>query len=308
MSTPAGPSRNDDRPHLRLVDSTADPHTWDLSRPPALLACAGAPICLTADEADLIRLTNDAASHVGHILEADTDPDDVSTAEYLVEYMMVVYGLNRRAKGDRVVAIESNYRRYLIPYFVERSFASRHGGAIAKLRLPDLEAVPRILAGDAPLPAATVAADQFAFRDRTGLQCLHLTLRDAAAVVTEADALDEALADGRVSTYPDIRSGEDLVRPEELRREGLLTESDRPHGIAASTATNILRDLKLALARAREHGATVGVNSDIAALEPLPERRQREVRPRPQYVSLQQTKTVAGVMPPIGQIVLGKLR
>lgn len=73
---------------------------------------------------------------------------------------------------------------------------------------------------------------------------------------------------------------------------------------AASTATNILRDLKLALARAREYGATVGVNSDIAAVEPLPERRQREVRPRAQYVSLQQTKAVAGVMPPIGQIVL----
>lgn len=304
MSIQPRPSKNDDRPQLHLVDPAA-PHRWDLSRPPALLACAGAPISLTSDEADLIRLTNDAASYVGNILEADTDPDDVPTAEYVVEYMMVVYGLNRRAKGDRVVAIESNYRRYLIPYFVEHAFNRRHGvGGVATLRLPDLEAVPRLLAGDSLLPAATVAADQFPFRDRTGLRCLHLSLRDAESVVTEVHAFHQAIADGRISAYRDIRSGEDLVRPHDLRQEGLLTESDRPHGVAASTAKNILRDLKLALGRARQHGATIGVDSDIAALEPLPERRQRDTRPKPQYVSLQQTRAVASVLPPIGQVVL----
>src|SRR5699024_5784901 len=137
-----------------------------------------------------------------------------------------------------------------------------------------------------------------------GLQCLHLSLEDARHVVTDSALLDEALDTGRVSTYPDIRTGEPLVRPQDLRAAGLLIEPSTAHGIAASTAKNVLRDLKLSFTRARDHGADLSLSVDLTVVEPLPDKRQRDNRAKPEYVSLQQTRTVAGELPLIGQVVL----
>lgn len=224
MSAPAPASHPSGVPQLRVVGDTGAEPGWNLDRPLALLACAGAPLQLTAEEADLVALTNAAGHYARRILDPDVEPDDVHPAEYIVEYMMAAHGLNRRAKGDRVAAVESNHRRYLIPFFTELAFTRPEGKkGIAYLRLPQLETVPRMLAGDAPLPAATVAADQF--RDRVGLQCLHLNVDDARHVVTDNALLDAAALDtGRLPTYPDIRTGEALVRPHDLRAAGLLAE------------------------------------------------------------------------------------
>ncbi|RYI24240.1 hypothetical protein EVU97_00510 [Dermacoccus sp. 147Ba] len=126
-----------------MVGNTGAQTVWNLDRPLALLACAGAPVQLSAEEADLVALTNAAGHYAGRILDPDVEPDDVHPAEYVVEYMMVAHGLNRRAKGDRVAAVESNHRRYLIPFFTELAFTRPEGKkGIAYLRLPQLETVP----------------------------------------------------------------------------------------------------------------------------------------------------------------------
>src|SRR5690606_34238789 len=162
VSAPAPASHPSGVPQLRVVGDTGAEPGWNLDRPLALLACAGAPLQLTAEEADLVALTNAAGHYARRILDPDVEPDDVHPAEYIVEYLMAAHGLNRRTKGARVPAVESNLRRYLIPFFTELAFTRPEGKkGIAYRRLPQLETVPRMLAGDAPLPAATVAADQF---------------------------------------------------------------------------------------------------------------------------------------------------
>ena len=149
-------------------------------------------------------------------------------------------GTERETGSKSVISV---HRRYLVPFLVELA-ATRPAGrrGVAALTIRHLETLPRMLAGDLPLPAATVAGDRLG---RRGVGCIFLALPDAAAVtVGGRAALDRAVADGPVPVHADARTGEPIVRAADLRGAGLLLESATPHGLAKSTATNVLRDLR----------------------------------------------------------------
>jgi len=145
-------------------------------------------------------------------------------------------GTNRRTGGGRAADIAGDLTRYVLPFAVELAAARPPGRrGIAHLRVQQAEELQTILAGDQALPAATVAADRL--KGRLAVTCLWLTPADAARVCTDGEpALAQALADGRLTTRAD-RYGQQLVFAADLRAADLLEEPDRPHGLAASTAT-----------------------------------------------------------------------
>src|SRR5262249_36905547 len=252
-SAPHPPHRHDQRRgnHLQLVGTPASAEApsvagavtaWSAGRPPLLRVCAGEALLLAESDVDLVTLVNQAAQIGPWLLDDTADPDDHRLAEVLLEYLCHRYGVQRRGKGDRIINLESIYRRHLLPFLVELDTMRppQHRG-VAHLRLRHLESLPAVLAGDAPLPAATVAGDLL---NRRGIACVYLDLADAGRVADGGPAaLETALASGVVPVRTDARTGQDIVLTADLRTAGLLVEPDTPHGIAASTAGNVLRDL-----------------------------------------------------------------
>lgn len=277
-------------------------------RPILMRLCAGEPTVLTKDEVNMLELSNDATTSDLTLLDEDTDPDDVHPAEYVLEHFVATYGQNRQANGDRVQAITSQHGRYVIPFLVELAFrlpAAKRG--MSSLRLNHVEKLPQILAGDAVLPAAVVAAGILKSNGgpNVAIQCLHLAL-DHAAVVTcgGADGLSSAIDSGQLATYADTRTGELLVRPYDLRAAGLLMEPERPHGLKKNSATNVLRDMRLAFERAQAHGVNNRVTFKLKAIDPLTANRMNDERETREYVGLAEIAITAAKMPPIGQVNL----
>ena len=311
MSTAASNHRPDRHLHLAgssdRAGATSAPsparEAWTVARPPLLRLCGGEPLLLDDAEVDLVALVNQAPQIAAWLLDDDADPDDYRLAEVLVEYLCHRFGIQRRGKGDRFKDLESIYRRHLLPFLIEldASLPAQHRGVAAK-RLRHLQRLPAILAGDEPLPAATVAGDLL---NRRGIACIYLDIDLAARVVAGgARALEVALQEGRVTLRKDVRTGQDIVLAADLRTTGLLIERTAPHGCATSTATKVLSDLKNAIDRARDHGAAVRGRFRLVATEPLPGNRMRLPRARAGYVSLSDIATTAPHLPPIGQVVL----
>lgn len=294
--------------YLRPVPDTTAGHDdagagWATTRPALVRVCAGEPLLLTDADIHLVDLVNSAADLHDRLLPDAADPDEYRLAEVMVEFLCTRYGVQRHGKGDRLKSVVSEHRRYLIPFLVELA-ATRPAGrcGVAALTIRHLETLPRMLAGDLPLPAATVAGDRLG---RRAVGCIFLGLPDAAAVTAGGrTALDRAVADETVPVHADARTGEPIVRAADLRGAGLLLESATPHGLAKSTATNVLRDLRLAVERARDLGAGVRGRFTLTAIEPLPGNRLRPPKPAAEYVSLTQIAANAAHLRVIGQVVL----
>lgn len=298
--------------HLRLATdpSSAVPSPgptasspWTAARPALLRLCAGEALLLHDQDVDLVDLVNRCHEIEPYLIDDDIDPDDFRLAEVLVEYLCHRYGVQRRGKGDRLTNLSSTYRRHLLPFLIELDIARPpdQRGAAA-LRLRPLEALPKILAGDKPLPAATVAGDLLR---RRGVACVYLSREDAGRVVHGGHtALDTALAQGLVDLHTDARTGEGIIRAADLRSASLLLEREEPHGLSASTARNVLRDLKNVIARAAAHGAGVRGTFALEATEPLPSRRMRCPREPSGYIPLCNIAATAAHLPPIGQLIL----
>ncbi|QGN58094.1 tyrosine-type recombinase/integrase [Nostocoides sp. HKS02] len=297
------------RRHLDLVPAAPQPTDLDrvsalADRPALMRLCAGEPLVLTQQECNLVELLNTFEQLTAPLLDPNVDPDQYRLAEVALEHLTSHHGTNRQAKGDRVKSVSSTHHRYLLPFLIELD-ATRpqdHRGA-ADLRITHLEALPRVLAGDLPLPAATVAADRLGHK--LSIIRVFLTLEDAGQVVDGGDqALAVALATGAVPVHRDVRTGQDIVRATDLRKAGLLLEPGKAHGIARSSANNVLRDLRAAIDRARDHGVNLRGNFHLDAIEPLQHRRQR---PKKAKISTIPLATVAGTsahLPVIGQVVL----
>jgi hypothetical protein len=233
------------RPALRLAGAVA---AFDM-RPDLVRLFAGQPVAL--DRADLIGFAN--GSYAG--LDPDVDPDDYLLAEVALDLFHRCVGTNRRTKGDRARSMASDLRRYVLPFAIELAAAcgpDRRG--IAHLRVQQAEQLQLILAGDHALPAATVAGNRLR---RLAITCLWLTLADAARVCKGgATELRLAMSQGRLSATFD-QQGRKLVFAADLRAADLLEEPDRPHGLATTTASNIVTLLRLAIDRGRDLGAGV---------------------------------------------------
>jgi hypothetical protein len=192
-------------------------------RPAVLRLCAGQPLLLGEDEVDFVDLVNSAGDLEALLLDVEADPDGYRLAEVAVEYFCTHYGIQRHGKGDRLKSLISVYRRYLVPFLVELD-ASRPAGrrGVADLRISHLEMLPRVLSGERPLPAATVAGDLL---KRRGIGCLFLCHDDAATVTDGgATALEVTLASGTVALHTDVRTGEAIIRAADLRAAGVLIE------------------------------------------------------------------------------------
>lgn len=272
-------------------------------RPPLQLLCSGATLTLSDEEVDLIALVNSADEHIMSLLDLDADPDEYRLTEVLIEHLLHRYGVERRANGDRVTSIVSALRRHLLPFLIELDEtrpADRRG--VGHMRITHLEQLPRVLSGDLDLPAATVAGDRL---KRRGVACVYLTLHDAAEVTVGGElALRHALDEGRLQPRIDLRTGEPIVMALHLRQAGLLIEPEAPHGIQRSTSGNVLRDLKLAVDRARGHGATIRGTFHLSPVEPLAGNQARAPRAGQSTVTLSQTAALAAQMSVIAQAVL----
>lgn len=272
-------------------------------RPALQRVCAGQPLLLTDDEVDLIDMVNRADDLIDTLLDLDGDPDDYRLAEVLIEFLCRRYGVERHADGDRVTSVQSVVRRHLIPFLVETDATRPEGRrGVGALRVTHLERLPRVLSGDLPMPAATVAGDQLR---RRGAACIYLSLADAAQVTHGgAEVLTAALQDGTITRHTDIRTGESIVMALDLRRAGILEEPTTPHGIRETTAGNVLRDLKLAIERARGHGAAIRGTFQLSAITPLPANLARQSKPKARAVNLSDTATLAGRLSVVAQVVL----
>lgn len=305
MSATASPRGATSPASLHLLPSTQEAATtaWRSHRPPVLRVCAGEALLLTDAEVDLVALVNRARDITTWLLDDSASPNDYRLAEVLLEHVCHRYGIQRIAKGDRVLNLESAYRRHLLPFLIELDASLPEGQqGVAAKRLRHLERLPAVLAGDEPLPAATVAGEQLG---RRGVACIFLSLNDAAAVTRGgANAVHRAIEQGRLPVHADTRTGEEIIRSADLRADGLLMERETAHGLARSTAGNVLRDLKLAMGRARDHGADIRGQFDLVATEPLAEKRLREPRQPASHVTITETADTARWMPPTGQAVL----
>ena len=185
---------------LRLATLVAG----DDHRPALLRLCAGEPVDLPS--IDLIEFVN--GSYGG--LDPDVHSDQYSLAEIALERFHSHVGTFRRTKGDRATGIASDLGRYLLPFAVELAATHPPGRrGIAHLRVPEAEQLQSMLAGDNPLPAATVAADRLR---RLAITCLWLTPADAAQVCHGgATAVRQAMADDRGS--PRTHSGPGCAHP-----------------------------------------------------------------------------------------------
>ncbi|QWC84461.1 hypothetical protein KLP28_12925 [Nocardioidaceae bacterium] len=256
-------------------------------------------MALSESESDLVVLVNQANDDADLVdnLFADIDPDDFRLAEILLEELLRRYGVHRKANGDRIRDVASEVCRYVVPFLVELSHtapAERRG--VSQLKVTDLERLPRILAGDLVLPAATVAGDRLG---RRAASAIWLSVDDATRLCGR-DAVADATSAGDLEVHPDVRTGQPLILAADLRRAGLLTEPETAHGLKRNTATNVLRDLRYAIDRARPPLTTC----DLQAIEPLGPRRKRQQKPVPSPLDLRQVRQLAASLSPLHQVCL----
>ncbi|OIQ76240.1 phage integrase family protein [mine drainage metagenome] len=298
------------RTHLRALTTGAHADTrTDLER-----LCAGEPVLM--DRIDLIDFANSRWPG----LDPNVDPDDHLLAEAMLAWFHDHVGVERRTEGDRSTGIAGDLRRYLLPFALETTAAlPATRRSIAQLRVADVRHLPRILAGDLPLPAATVAGDLLR---RRALTCVWLNVSDAADVSHGGrPAVLAALADATIARHHDAH-GQVAIFAADLRAAGLLiehtpdqdTEPDEDienggHGLQITTAGNILSVLAMVSDHARANGANLrGDFHALRAIKPIPSRRKRRPAAPPSLVTLAMVRRVCRHLHPTAQVVLWCLR
>ncbi|EYR65321.1 hypothetical protein N866_00625 [Actinotalea ferrariae CF5-4] len=270
---------------------------------PLLALTDGHPVLLGADDADLIALVNAGTQ----ILDPGTDPDQVTPATLQLAWFVHHVGTMRHTDGDRSVNLGSALTRYIVPFLLELAAAKpADARGVADLWFAEAEALPRILSGGAPLPAATVAGDLLR---RSALTCVWLPLLDAGQVSHGGTAaVTDAISHRRLSTHRD-GAGHVLVRTADLRTAGLLLEPAGPHGIDTGTARNVLFPFKQAMLRAANLGAHLRGNFEtLRPIKPLISQRLRTPRVDPGYTSLADIHALAAHLSVVHQVALWLLR
>ena len=281
-----------------------------------LRASAGEPTVLSDAAVDLVEFANAELS-----VDLHRDPASYTVAE------MVLSWFHRRAhdervwNGDRLKGVESNLRRYLLPFVMEFAVSSAPTGPSTRSRRPgqvemsDLpvatvgqfsvlhaEHLASMLAGDRPLPAATVAGDLLG---RSAVRCVWLSLEDAGAVCDGGlAAVELAVRSGTVSAHR-TSQGEVVISAVSLRAVGLLREPGTVHGRAGGTATHLVFELAEAMERARVLGVPVsGDFTSVHAIEPVNDRRRSLPRARRSDVSIVEVVDLCVFLPPIHQVAV----
>lgn len=276
---------------------------------PVLALAAGLPIVLTRTELKWTRLA-DACALLENttVLDVNETPDDYTPAAVLVDDILVRHGVMRDAGGARMLGIDTDLNRWLLPFLVETTAAlAPQKRGIGRGTRAMYGALPLVLSGGAPLPAATVAADLLNTKKdpKLGAMCIWLTLECAAHVtVGGAEALEAALAAGEVTVEADVRAGTPLVAAAELRRAGLLIEPCKPHGVSVNTARNVTTLLKNAAQHARDLGASVPGDWAFRPRKPLFAQQVVRRRTAKRDVRFDEISLLAPYMPVIGQLVI----
>ncbi len=270
---------------------------------PLLDLVSGLPVKLTNADTDLIAWVNGRPT----VLAPDADLGQASPGQLNLDWFAEYVGKHGKTDGERAVGLAGALTRYVLPYVVEWALD----------RAPNLRTVTdftfargtglaEILAGQQPLPAATVAGDLLG---RRAAACIWLTPPDAGSVSHGG----LAAVHGRISardlpTHRDS-SGHVLIRAADLRGLGLLIEPEQAHGVAKGTADNDLFPFKQAMLRASDHGVQVrGDYRRLQSIDPLLDDRLRAPREDAGYFSLPTVRAIATHLTVVHQIVLWMLR
>ncbi len=161
-------------------DALAASNAWNpaASRQDALVSERSGLLDLAAGRAivipgaDLVQLAN--LRYEGP--DPDADPDSISAARYALDMYWYRAGEARPIGGERARGMHYVLCCYLLPFLLEHR---GEGGPLqaARLRISDVTTLVQVLAGERPMPAATVAADRV---KRLAVTCHWLTLDDAA--------------------------------------------------------------------------------------------------------------------------------
>lgn len=270
---------------------------------PLIALTSGHPMAVTETDVDFIELANKDPQ----ILEVDVDPDTVTPATMQLAWFVHHVGATHATDGDRSNNLASSLRRYILPFLIELADSKPvDQRGISDLRFAEAEVLTRILAGAAPLPAATVAGDHLR---RSALTCVWLSVLDAGRISHGGtSAVTEAISRRRLTTRRDAK-GHELVFAADLRKTGLLIERDEPHGVDRDYAWNVLYPFKQATLRAVNLGARLRGNFEaLTPIEPLRIHRMRERRTLPGYTCLSTIRKVAEHLTVVEQAVLWLLR
>lgn len=276
---------------------------------PVMALAKGAPITLTRSEVCWKTLVNaTSALCAASALDPLAAAGQHTIAEVLVDDVLVRHGLMRDAGGARVAGIGSDLNRWLLPFLIETTAAlPRRSRSIAGTTRNAYAALPLVLSGAQPLPAATVAADLLSSDGEVhlGAMCVWLPLDKAARVVLGGkEALAAAIAEGHLTTHRDVRDEKPLVHTAALRQLGLLIEPTEPHGLRKSTASNITTLLKNGAQHARDLGASVPGNWAFRAREPLAAQLQVRQRTPKRNVSFGEVARLCAHLPVIMQLTI----
>ena len=266
-----------------------------------LVSCR--PVHLTHADTDLIDWVNNRPT----VLGPDVDPRDANPAQLNLDWFAEYVGKYGKTDGARAVHLAGALTRYVLPYLVEWALDREPGSStVGNFAFGRGTYLAEVLAGQQPLPAATVAGDLL---DRRAAACVWLTLPDAGAVSRGGLAAVQDKVSARELTTSRDGSNRVLVRAAELRRLGLLIEPQGSHGVAKGTADNYLSPLKQAMLRAHDHGADVrGDYRRLFSIEPLLDDRLREPREDAGYFDLHTVRAIAAHLSVVHQIVLWMLR
>jgi hypothetical protein len=286
-------------------DALAASNAWDpaASRQDALVSERSGLLDLADGKAivipgaDLVQLAN--LRYEGP--DPDADPDSISADRYALDMYWYRAGEARRIGGERARGMHYVLCRYLLPFLLEHRGEDGPLQA-ARLRISDVTTFVQVLAGERPLPAATVAADRL---KRLAVTCHWLTLDDAAI----ACAIDRGELAGSIDGRVPVRltdDGQPVVRAMDLRAAGMLIEAQEPHGLGRETADLVVQLLHATWRQAGNHGARmVGDPRSITAKRPLPANRQRAPKPSARvHVPLARCLEVAARLHPVHQRAL----
>lgn len=274
------------------------PYALKVARAAIEAVAAGTPVLIP--RIDLVALAN--LPYEGP--DPDIDPNDVAAATYALDVFWYRASEMRTIGGERARGIANDLCRYALPFLLEHR-GEDHPILASRLRISDLTAMTRMLAGEKLLPAATVAKDLLRQPQRLAVACHWLSMNDAAIVcgLSHADMAELFATELPVQLTSD---GRPVIRAMDLRAAGLLMERTTPHGLSRDTANLSLQLVQAAWSRAISHGTRmVGDPSSMTAKRPLPQNRQREPEPDARvYVPFERCMQVAARLHPIHQRVL----
>ena len=158
------------QPGLVLVPQPAASPLADL-----LALLSGAVVRL--EHVDLVELANE--EYLG--LDPDVDVETWSAARIALDDYLYAVAEQRRVGGPRARGMHHDLCRYVLPFLLEWRVTEHEPLRVDRLKTSDLDRFAQTLAGEKPLPAATVVADMLG-RDRLALTCHWLTGPEAELV------------------------------------------------------------------------------------------------------------------------------